>query len=674
MSRRKKLLLEPLKASLLSTSAERKAVWLKGEYDASKWLVRDDYGPDEEVLNFEFRMPDGRCLMQTPNWLKATREFTFWIREGPYAAIRDAKTHQRWHRVALNTFHGLALRGYKSCEQITEVELEDYFEDSIAFGVDGILMTEARIEAYLKPFRSVSDLPKEIVLRKPRPRFNSTALLEACNLPNSLTKSIGRKLDEQFSRFGSGESPTLDGPVIDIDPDNDNNTPLVDGSLQHYLAIFEAQYALRGVMDCPTIRFNPFLEESANQMASRFGRGSTPTPIAPHKLMIKLFEGCAKILVNDWDNVARTYLETYQDYLNSTVAWAAFNRARSSVVRVVRACFILITGFTARRPGEVLLLLRDCLAGNDEFGWWLQVTVIKNHDHVKTWVTIPNVIARAVRILIEVVDLHRDEATTDELFRFYDPPRKRFTTVDVITKTTAFASELGAVTHTENGIEQEWHWYPRQFRRFFAVVFYHRFNGGLETLCHEMRHWSVDHTRGYIALNTEAARYWIKTEQEFKRHIATQIANDEEEFTGPLANRYRKLADRLKRGLRNKVTLVDRTVADMIVRSMGREANVFSVNAWGTCGCPNSKKGTEKANCRTPNDGESFGANLKNAGTSVCGNCPWGMQNAAQREYVARDAAETKAILDNDCRPQNIFKMLQERRYLRLVAFVEDAA
>lgn len=677
MRRREKLFIEPIRRSLLAASSNRSAKWMRdSNYGDSKWTVYDDFGPGRATLDFEFRMPDGRCLMQSPNWLPVAREFTFWIRAGPYVKLKDAVTHQRWHRVGLNTVHGLALRGFKSLEQLTEVDLEDYFEDSVVMGVNGILDADGRIDTLFQPFQAIEDVPEQFLIRKPQLRLNGVAVANACHLPASVTsvKAFQSKLQHQFERLTPQCLSQAAGFDADADADSKAGSALFAGSLYDYISYFEAQHALRDVMNCPTIRFNPFTEETPSEIAKRLGLAGRKTPIAPHHLMIRLFEGCSEILVNDWENIRTDYKSTYQLYLAASVSWSAVVQARSQVNHAAEACFVLISGFTARRPGEVRLLERDCLAGNDEKGWWLKITIIKNHDHAKTWVTIPNIVARAVSVLIEIADLHADEARTEKLFAIYAPNLKRFVKLDVGKRINEFAGKLDAVPYVEDGKEREWYWYPRQFRRFFAVVFFHRFNGGMETLCHELRHWSVDQARGYATLDTEAARYWLKTEQEFKRHVATTIAKNEEEFTGPLANRYRKLSERLKRMLRGKIVLIDKTAADLIVRHMGREANVFTVNAWSTCGCPNSQKGTDKANCRKGGQGEGLGANLKNAGTSVCGDCPWSMQNSAQRGYVARDAAKTREILENDCRPKNIFQMLQQRRYLRLAEFVEDAA
>ncbi|MFC3316150.1 hypothetical protein ACFOHY_04885 [Rhizobium rosettiformans] len=618
------------------------------------------------------------AILQEGSLFRGQTKFTFWIRAGPYVKLKDAVTHQRWHRVGLNTVHGLSLRGFKSLEQLTEDDLEDYFEESVVMGVDGILNVDGRADALLRPFQTIEDVPEEFLIRKPQLKLNAVAVAKACNLPASVTslKAFHSKLQLQLERL-TPQLPSLEADAdchADADADGTAGCVLSAGSMYDFISYFEAQHALRDVMNCPTIRFNPFKEETPYEIAKRLGRAGRRTPIAPHYLMIRLFEGCSKILVNDWEGIRSEYMRAARLYLTSSVSWSEVLQARSKVLHVAEACFVLISGFTARRPGEVRLLERDCLAGNDEKGWWLKVTVIKNHDHTKTWVTIPNIVARAVSILIEIADLHADEATTNKLFVTYAPNLKRFVELNVDRGITEFARKLDAVSYEEDGVEKEWVWYPRQFRRFFAVLFFHRFNGGMETLCHELRHWSVDQARGYATLDTEAARYWLKTEQEFKRHVATTIANDEEELTGPLANRYRKLSERSKRLLRGKIVLVDQTAAELIVRHMGRQANVFTVNAWSTCGCPNSQKGTDKANCRKGGKGQGLGASLKDAGTSVCGDCPWGMQNSAQRAYVARDAGKTREILDNDCRPQNIFKMLQERRYLRLVELVEDPA
>lgn len=700
MGRREKLLTEPFTKSLLANTADRTASWLKGPYEATRWRVHDDSGPNWQDLDFVFRMPNGRCLTETPIWFSVAREFSFWIRAGPYVRMRDACTHQRWHRVGLNTVHGLALRGFKSLEEVTEGDLEEYFEDA-AFGIDGILRAESRVAKLLQPFNTLSELPGRFLQRKPQLKLNNKTIIKACNLPDSVVASraffdkLGVELDRlqgkpvpttaTASGTGDGEDSDLSGRKDEYGslagqddedgrlPSDDEKVEMAAGSIHGYISWFEALYSLKNVMNCPTIRFNPFLEETPCDVANRLGRATKRTPIAPHGLMIKLFEQSARILVHEWDAVEKRYKGAYQGYLESTVSWIAVRRARAEVLRVAKACFILIAGFTARRRTEVLLLVRDCLAGNDTRGWWLKVIIIKNQDHVSIWVTIPNIIARAVKTLVRIADLHRDVAQTHELFRLYDPRLQRFVRLQAYVGMTGFARDLGATTYVEDGEEKEWHWYPRQFRRFFAVVFFHRFNGGMETLAHELSDWSLDQVRGYATLDTEAARYWLKTEQEFKRRIASSIANDEDEYSGPLADRYRKLSDRLKRMLRGKVVMVDQSAAEMLVRHMGREANVFTPNAWSTCGCPHTERGTAKANCRKRQRGEGLGANLAQAGSSVCGDCPWSMQNAVQRCYVARDAVATKAAID-DCRPQNLFKMLQERRYLRLVASIGDQA
>lgn len=674
MKRREKLIVEPLVKSLLSTGSDRKAIWLRSSYVANVWEVHDDVGPDSERLDFRFRMPDGRCLTESSNWLPVAREFTFWIRAGPYVRFRDASTHQRWHRVGLNTLHGLAARRFKSLQEVSEGDLEELFEDA-AFGVDGILRTVNRVEDLMRPFASISQLPDRFLKRKPQLALDPKAVIEACNLPNSVTAgAFSRILLVQLNRLQARPVPERE-PEDDEDDDevvSKTGGTMSANSVYSYISFFEALHSLKSVMNCPTIRFNPFAEETPNEIANRLGRASKSTPIAPHGLMISLFEQCARILVNEWGGVEKRYNETYRSYLSSTVSWDTVQLVRAEVLRVAKACFILISGFTARRRTEVLLLDRDCLAGNDTYGWWLNITIVKNHDHTKTLVTIPNIIARAVKILIAIADLHSAEAQTNELFRMYDPRFRRFIRLEVTRGMTELARTLGATSYEEDGVEKQWHWYPRQFRRFYAVVFFHRFNGGMETLSHELRHWSVALTRAYATLDTEAARYWIKTEQEFKRHIARSIANDEDEYTGPLANRYRKLSERLKRMLRGKVVMVDKAAAELLLRHMGREANIFTANAWSTCGCPHTEEATEKANCRKNGQGEGLGADVSAAGSSVCGDCPFSMQNAEQRKYVANQAVEAQAAL-NDCRPQNIFKMLQAHRFLRLVPPKEAA-
>jgi hypothetical protein len=239
-----------------------------------------------------------------------------------------------------------------------------------------------------------------------------------------------------------------------------------------------------------------------------------------------------------------------------------------------------------------------------------------------------------------------------------------------------FASEVGAEDYVdESGLAQTWEWESRQFRRFFAVLFFYRHGGSIEALRHHLRHFNLEMTRSYLTMERDLAAIWFREEYNFKRNLIVEVANDNANFTGPMGERVKKLKDRIKAKLRSKVTVVTPEEADILLRIGTRLKWVITPKLWVNCSCPLSEQAASVAKCRggVLVEGD-IGPAFENAGPCRCGNCPWAMITAENRSYVEGQRAEAAAhVIPRNGTP-NFFEQLQMNNFAKLATYPTNQA
>src|SRR5690606_6932104 len=145
-----------------------------------------------------------------------------------------------------------------------------------------------------------------------------------------------------------------------------------------------------------------------------------------------------------------------------------------------------------------------------------------------------------------------------------------------------------------------WHWHPHQFRRFFAVLYFYRFeSGSIEVLSHHLRHFSLEMTRRYITEDAEVAALWTDTEWDYMGQVARSIVSGERSISGSAGERLKKTAKRLIDVFRRKLQVATpERVGASLTLIMQRQGMVLTPKPWVTCSCPRTREAAAKAGCR----------------------------------------------------------------------------
>lgn len=174
---------------------------------------------------------------------------------------------------------------------------------------------------------------------------------------------------------------------------------------------------------------------------------------------------------------------------------------------LIAACIIVIAAFSARRRGEILSLREDAISEEEEefiLTCYIEKT-IRDIDHIP----VPASVAKAVAILTELSEDRRRRTGEPWIITFDEaiPVRLRIGSKDSAEVQRAGIIDIGRVLERFSAfvgtppLEDGQIWAPQthQFRRWFGVVYYHRFRfPQLVALAHFYRHFDPNTTLGYI--------------------------------------------------------------------------------------------------------------------------------------------------------------------------------
>ncbi|OAP38431.1 hypothetical protein AU381_22965 [Sinorhizobium glycinis] len=649
----------PLKRGQGIDPTSRRRDWLDG-YEFSKWTIIDTIGSGKaETVDFDVRMADGRSLLQHDDLYRTAKEFSFWIRASTYSDIRDAINHKWYCEYMLRLCYGLTARGFASFASLRSVDIDLICEEA-AFGIDGLTSASRRMKAMLAEFKSWEEVPENLMKGK---AFDVMAVGNVLYLPlNWNVRELRSEAYAATQRLNGNQYSS----VADL-----KEEPVNANQIAKVTRIFDALFALRHVMECTCISFRPF-PEGPSKRATELGKAATRTPIPPPELALRLMENSTRYLIEHSDHV----IASYHDIL-ALIRSGVHARKRAEAVRryinaISVACYILIATFTARRTEEIKMLERDCVAGNDSDGWWMKVYIEKT-ERERTWIPVPNLVAKAVKILRQLSGSGEGNPA-GLLFDYVDPVLKRNVTLAPEEHLNAFADSVGAVeyVHHDTGETRSWSWLTRQFRRFFAVLFHYRYKGKLSTLAHQLRHFDSQMTNDYVTLDPDNSKIWLQEVSNFQVDIARDIVTGRTTYTGPMGKRLNNLVKRL-RSL--KVDVVSEVAGRALVRQLRKGQHILSPKSWVTCTCPNNKQGCIKAACRkvAGYDENDIGPDFSTAGPSVCPECPFAMIGPENLAYIDEQITLASAQVDAAGGEATIFGELQAANLITITGFREKA-
>lgn len=618
----------------------RKTSWLKGNYSDAVWVLLDSAGRGKpETISFDVRMADGRSLLGHPDLLATAKELIFWIRAAGYGRIDDANRHKAYAETVFRLCYGLTARQIQSVAQLTIVHVDQICEQS-AFGVDGLTGASWLARRLLDRFKTWDELPEG--LRKGN-EIDHHAMIDAFHLPLKYAR-------KEVKEAAVAAAARLNGKVI-VSVEVEKKQPITVQNIQLVTSLFDAMWVLRDVIQAPTLKFRPFVE-GPGKKAEELGITSQRTPVPPPNLALDFMEKATRLIVNEGEGVVAAYhdlnAKRAEPNYRDVGGWRdTANAVRSKAHLVMTAAYVLIATFTARRSGEIKETPRDCLKGDDEKGWWLKVYIEKTQREY-TWIPVPALIVKAVNLVksFQLAGIEADqEESIETLFQWYDPILRRVTSPRVEEKINDLAKSIGVIKYAnDNGQPKVWEWETRQFRRFFAVLFFYRYRGQIETLAHHLRHFNLEITNDYVTLDPEVAQEWTREQFDFQVNIARDLVTGRTTYTGPMGERLNRLVERVRALYRENIAIYSETMAKIVVRTLRKQHLVLSPKPWVTCTCPRSKAGCEKAACRkiagfTEND---LGPNFAAAGPAVCPNCPWALIADENLNFIDSELAAMK--------------------------------
>lgn len=653
----------PAGVSIENSLASRHRSWLCSAYEDNTWIIEDGVGEKQRyTISFVARMADGRMLSDHPDLLATAKEIVFWIRAGNYTRLDDGARHAQYGATMVRLCYGLTARGFRSFSDLSTLDIEKICEEA-AFGVDGLTGASQILRDYLSTFQTWSDVPEGMFRNN---EFNLDAISEKLNLPDRWAR-------KEIKSEVIVASAKLNGKLL-ASVAQSKVKPITVQNIQIVTMLFDGMYALRHFIDAPTIRFKPF-PEGPSAKAAELGNTTDRTPIAHPDLVLTFLEEAMRYVATHSFEILGKYQAIIDDLRTIRLDRRAAEENRQRIYQLSTACYVLIAAFTARRADEIKKLNWDCVAGNDEDGWWMKIYIEKT-ERQRTWIPIPAIVARAVKVLSSLSD-EPDEGEVGTLFTWFDPNLDRVVELKPEDRINDFAKLVGAHEHAnDNGVKAPWHWTTRQFRRFFAVLFIYRYRGRKEVLAHHLRHFNLTMTDDYTSLDPEQAKIWIKEIHDYKVTIARDIVSGRVSYTGPMGEQLRKVHEKFASIFAKNVRVVSEATARVLLRTVTKRHLVFTPKPWVTCTCPRNASGSEKAACRKLvgfEEGE-VGPDFAAAGPTVCPGCPWALIGPENIEYMDKELQamrssfmlEDEPTIFGELRDANIFTLESYRNTLKV--------
>jgi len=432
--------------------------------------------------------------------------------------------------------------------------------------------------------------------------------------------------------------------------------------------------------DCPLVK--PF-ENGAQQVCDTLGRKTRRVPTPPPRQTLALLESAA-IWIVDYGPQLLEVAEKVQSFRGLPASqrihrltileqdlplvglpggpWPCCLRMftatktfhfHDAIKYLSTACWVVIGTFTARRAKELGKLKANALQGSERDGWWLHVHIAKSLRR-KEWIPVPSIVAQAIQVMEAISGGARKFSEDERLFQWLNP----FTGHDEVAAMAlqparyldAFAAHVGVprVVAVDKS-EHDWHWTTHQLRRFFAILYFYRYEGAtLEVLSHHLRHFNLEMTRVYVTRDPDVLALWLDAEWGYQGDLVRAIVMDERRVLGGAAVRISKAARRITGMLRRQLKIITPArIVDAVQQLLRRRGVVISPKPWVTCTCPATAKAAVSAQCRRDaGDPNAVGPDFATAGPDVCAGCPWAYIDESRFAYFRQELSDLRSRTD----------------------------
>lgn len=666
------------------SNEERNAPWLAPEYRAHRWYVSDSTGEIKDVveLNFEMPMPDGRTLVEWPEFHFVVSEVAFHARDIRYTRIDDAEYHVSVVSCLMTICHALALQGFTSFNQVYLADWKRLLP-KFKHGTESLMNISARVEKFLKERdRTPRDGFVEGLPTRDRRYLNTSALMKMIGLP----ASCGRQ--SHISHIVNSEARALGLLVKTVPaPMRPQVSQISEVQAVRYFQAIEFLWIMRrhlGDYGLPEKAFS----DDASTLANRYGLKPKPTPVPPPHIALHLLSQ-AMLWVANYSgpllNLLARAQEASPDKLDDIIEdmprdgpagcpWPIGNAVRSrgalsahkAVLFLAIACFIIIAGFSARRLDEIWALRASDFEGSDNEGWWLYSYIQKTLLR-RDWIAVPPVVARAMEVLCKISATARVLSGDEQVFQWLSPFRNagdpsNLLDEDLLDEFAAHVqTPVPALANGEEG--PPWHWTPHQFRKFFAVLYFYRFRGAtIEVLSQFLRHFNLEMTRAYLTLDPEVKKFYEAEEAGYRKHVARGVAS-RRVVHGGMTKSLLKAAAAYRARLAGNVRMVDPNIedeAEYLERQMKRKKLVLTPKPWVDCSCPPTKTAATQARCQKisgiPLTSESRGPDFAHAGPLICSECPHSIDNGRLEQSLRAESKSFRMVAASAAQSGSLFE------------------
>lgn len=636
---------------------EIKAPWLVSvSKDRTVWVVKDGSGAkrNTEVINFNWIFPDGSKLTEKKNRHFFEMALQYALTYRLYVPETSALVHAQRVGALITFFYWLRLMNVRSLSSVTSDHF-DLFAEKIAFGKEWALEAPQRLHKHLLQVLSDgSKFPKnprdEKLLKRGAIYMSAGVGWRDTEKANMLTFCASVLDWLEANGMDDAKLPPLEDILK-----SQERTPSAQTiqAIHRALMPLEELWIWRHQLHKENLTIEPFFR-GASQKAAQLGIESKRHPSIPPRLAINYLSG-ALMWVLDYSpiimkenfnapdvNLAQLNQQLKDSGLDVEVDLRLVSSVSLRKVNVTRlvellsaACFSVIASLTARRVEEIGDLGFGCAFKDLDGNYWLKTYIEKTSQRYDQ-IPIPVAVHRAIECMEKISQAAREKSGNDSIWQVL-----LFDEVRVLVP-EFYLNDLAFLNGTLSGEIKDWNYTAHQFRRFFAILYFWRYEkGDLPALSHHLRHFDLEMTKRYV-MDQEMGKIWKEVEAEWQGEFLRGVIDGSRSVGGNAGARLKKEASKLMTHFRKSVDVVaPQRVLQKLQRLAKRWGSEFKQHVWGTiCACPQNTSFSEFAKCK---GSEKTGPVFKNASESLCVACPFAIHTERFAGAVARDLESRKA-------------------------------
>ena len=626
--------------------------WLESvSEDRATWIVRNVGGSRKRsariALDIEFE--DGTRLPDPENHelFDVSVEYLQLVRL--YQPVMGPDIHLGRVRALLTFFYWLNQRSIRSLAEVKPDHIE-LFTKECEFGREWVVRAPHRVIHFVQrrirqgvelPVGGDNRLDLATIREEAKLAWPVSTYLPACS-------KIARWLEENQLTMDTETAPETLIAEHGWQPNGQTAQ-----NIHRALLPIEELWRWKQHFSRPVLGFNPF-PEGASAKAVEVGTEPKRHPTVPPSIAFPYLRGALQWVVQ----YAPVILEgrakgTSAAQIQERLAAAGLRieltdkkRARNTkkitldgLIRLTgAACFAVIAALSARRRGEIADLGAGCTYAVSDGGHWMRVYIEKTLQQDDA-IPIPVAVHKAVRCMEAISADARKTTGRDSIWQF------RATQGNKAIRLRPHGELNNLARYLDTGADTEWKFSAHQFRRFFAMLYFWRYEkGDVAAISHHLRHFDLEMTRRYVT-DSEFGRIWTDVEGEWRADFLRSVVEGARAIGGAAGGRIKQQIEKMRRRYRKDVDVVARErIVAKLFRLANRSDAACKLHVWGTiCVCPqrSSARFGKHAKCKGASD---TGPVFSQATEETCARCPFAVHTERFKE-AAEAALASRAGL-----------------------------